>query len=75
VSAAVIHVRAYGSLAMGGNARTGMEDALLVRRGVAAHSNAELVERLAAAARALEREPDDVGYVQEALALRSPRHE
>ena len=35
-------------LAMGGNARTGMEDALMLRRGVPAESNAQLVERLSA---------------------------
>ena len=33
-------------LAMGGNARTGMEDTLMLRRGAPAESNAELVERL-----------------------------
>jgi 3-keto-5-aminohexanoate cleavage enzyme len=47
------------ALALGGNARTGMEDTLLLRRGVPANSNAQLVERLAALARALEREPLD----------------
>ncbi len=44
-------------LAMGGNARTGMEDTLMLRRGVPASGNGELVERLAGLARALEREP------------------
>lgn len=50
-------------LAMGGNARTGMEDTLLLRRGVPAGSNAELVARLVDVARSLEREiaaPEDV---------------
>ncbi len=56
-------------LAMGGNARTGMEDTLMLRRGVPAESNAELVERLAGVARALEREPATVAEVEEALAL------
>jgi uncharacterized protein (DUF849 family) len=42
-------------LALGANARTGMEDTLLMRRGEPAHSNAELVERLAGVATALER--------------------
>ena len=37
-------------LAMGGNARTGMEDTLMLRRGVPADSNAQLVERLAGVA-------------------------
>lgn len=58
-------------LAMGGNARTGMEDTLMLRRGVPATSNAALVERLAGVALALEREiatPDDV---RERLGLHS----
>ena len=41
-------------LVLGGNARTGMEDTLLLRRGVPAESNAQLVTRLAAIARAME---------------------
>jgi uncharacterized protein (DUF849 family) len=56
-------------LAMGGNARTGMEDTLLLRRGVPARSNAELVERLVAVARSLDREPASHGEVAEALRL------
>lgn len=56
-------------LAMGGNARTGMEDTLLLRRGVPAESNAQLVERLVGVARSLEREPATVQEVEEALAL------
>ena len=56
-------------LAMGGNARTGMEDTLMLRRGVPAESNAQLVERLAAVARSLEREPASVTEVEERLAL------
>lgn len=56
-------------LAMGGNARTGMEDTLMLRRGVPAHSNAELVQRLARVVRALEREPATVAEVEEALRL------
>jgi 3-keto-5-aminohexanoate cleavage enzyme len=44
-------------LAMGANARTGLEDTLMVRRGQAARSNAELVTRLAELARALDRPP------------------
>lgn len=56
-------------LAMGGNARTGMEDTLMLRRGVPAQSNAELVERLVGVARSLEREPAGVSDVEEQLAL------
>jgi 3-keto-5-aminohexanoate cleavage enzyme len=44
-------------LAMGGNARTGMEDTLMLRRGEPASGNGVLVERLATLARALDREP------------------
>lgn len=53
-------------LAIGGNARTGMEDTLMLRRGVPAAGNGELVERLATVARAIEREP---ATVQQARAL------
>jgi uncharacterized protein (DUF849 family) len=56
-------------LAMGGNARTGMEDTLMLRRGVPTQSNAELVERLVAVARLLELEPAGVADVEEQLAL------
>ncbi len=56
-------------LAMGGNARTGMEDTLLRRRGVPAQSNAELVQRLVGVARSLEREPAGVAEVQGMLEL------
>jgi 3-keto-5-aminohexanoate cleavage enzyme len=42
-------------LALGANARTGMEDTLLLRRGEPVRSNAQLVERLAGVAAALER--------------------
>jgi 3-keto-5-aminohexanoate cleavage enzyme len=56
-------------LAMGGNARTGMEDTLMVRRGQPATGNGELVERLATVARALEREPASVAETRERLSL------
>lgn len=56
-------------LAMGGNARTGMEDTLMIRRGVPAESNAALVERLVAVARALELEPLNVEETERMLAL------
>jgi len=56
-------------LAMGGNARTGMEDTLMLRRGVPATSNAELVQRLVDVARTLEREVASVADVEEALQL------
>lgn len=60
-------------LAMGGNARTGMEDTLMLRKGAPAESNAQLVERLVAVARSLEREIATVSEVEELLAL--PRRE
>jgi 3-keto-5-aminohexanoate cleavage enzyme len=56
-------------LALGGNARTGMEDTLLMRRGVPAKSNAELVGRLAGVARALELEPASVEEAERMLSL------
>lgn len=56
-------------LAIGGNARTGMEDTLTLRRGVPVSSNAELVERLANVARAVERESMDATAAAVALQL------
>ena len=56
-------------LALGGNARTGMEDTLTLRRGVPVSSNAELVERLVGVARAIEREPATVRDTEERLVL------
>ncbi|MEA2273344.1 MAG: 3-keto-5-aminohexanoate cleavage enzyme [Solirubrobacteraceae bacterium] len=56
-------------LAMGGNARTGMEDTLMLRRGVPASGNGELVERLAGVALALDREPASVAQARELLHL------
>jgi 3-keto-5-aminohexanoate cleavage enzyme len=56
-------------LAMGGNARTGMEDTLYVRRGHPATSNSELVGRLADIARSLDREPADSLRAAEILRL------
>lgn len=56
-------------LALGGNARTGMEDTLLLRRGEPAPGNGPLVRRLAEVARALEREPAGVGETAELLGL------
>lgn len=56
-------------LALGGNARTGMEDTLMLRRGVPAESNGQLVTRLVNIARAIEREPADVEQAQALLKL------
>lgn len=56
-------------LAMGGNARTGLEDTLLLEKGHLAASNAELVERLVGIARMLQREPAEPRQVVEMLKL------
>jgi uncharacterized protein (DUF849 family) len=56
-------------LAMGGNARTGMEDTLLMRRGQPASGNGELVERLAGIATAIERPPASVEQATAMLGL------
>jgi 3-keto-5-aminohexanoate cleavage enzyme len=56
-------------LAMGGNARTGMEDTLLLEPGVPAASNAQLVEQLVRVARSVGREPATVAEVAERLRL------
>jgi 3-keto-5-aminohexanoate cleavage enzyme len=57
-------------LAMGGNARTGMEDTLLLRRGVPASGNGELVARLARLATSLERPPASVEKAVAMLSLK-----
>lgn len=56
-------------LAMGGNARTGMEDTLMLRRGVPAGGNGELVARLAHVAEALERPPASIEEAESILQL------
>jgi 3-keto-5-aminohexanoate cleavage enzyme len=54
---------------MGGNARTGMEDTLMMRRGVPAVGNGELVGRLASIATAIERPPATVKQATAMLGL------
>jgi 3-keto-5-aminohexanoate cleavage enzyme len=56
-------------LAMGGNARTGMEDTLMMRRGQLASGNGELVSRLAGIAAAMERPPASVDETVGMLGL------
>lgn len=56
-------------LAMGGNARTGMEDTLMLRRGEPASGNGELVARLAGIALAIERPPASLAQATEMLGL------
>ena len=56
-------------LAMGGNARTGMEDTLTLEKGVLAESNVQLVERLVTIARSLQLEPATVAEVIDRLKL------
>jgi 3-keto-5-aminohexanoate cleavage enzyme len=68
IGRANLSVTAIG-LAMGGNARTGMEDTLMLRRGVPASGNGELVQRLAGIANALERPPATVEEAAAALQL------
>ncbi len=59
-------------LALGGNARTGMEDTLMLRRGTPATSNSELVTRLVGVARAIEREPASASEAEQMLSLAVP---
>jgi 3-keto-5-aminohexanoate cleavage enzyme len=56
-------------LAMAGNARTGMEDTLLLRRGVPASGKGELVARLAQLATSLVRPPASVAEATRLLSL------
>ncbi|HVC14004.1 MAG TPA: 3-keto-5-aminohexanoate cleavage protein [Acidimicrobiales bacterium] len=57
------------AVAMGGNARTGMEDTLYLRKGELAPSNQELVSRLANVCTALDRPIASVGETEELLRL------
>ncbi|MGH3493274.1 MAG: 3-keto-5-aminohexanoate cleavage protein [Sciscionella sp.] len=59
-------------LALGGNARTGLEDTLQLRRRQPASGNRPLVERLAGVAKSIEREPASVAQARELLGLPSP---
>jgi uncharacterized protein (DUF849 family) len=56
-------------LAMGGNARTGMEDTLMVRRGQPTKGNGELTERLVTTANALDRPVATVEQTEQILQL------
>lgn len=56
------------ALALGGNARAGLEDCLFIRKGVLAQ-NLALVERTAALARALDLQIADVAETEKRLAL------
>jgi 3-keto-5-aminohexanoate cleavage enzyme len=71
IGRANLPVTAIG-LAMEGNARTGMEDTLMLRRGVPAPGNGELVARLAQLAAALERPPATVPEAEALLRLPAP---
>jgi uncharacterized protein (DUF849 family) len=55
-------------IAMGGNARTGLEDLLYISKGVLA-DNVTLVKRLVNVAKALEREPATVEQTEQMLQL------
>jgi uncharacterized protein (DUF849 family) len=56
-------------VALGANARTGLEDTLLLSRGVKAPDNTALVERAVAIARSFGREPLDVADAEALLQL------
>jgi 3-keto-5-aminohexanoate cleavage enzyme len=56
-------------LALGANARTGMEDTLMIRAGVPCSGNTELVTRLVNVTRSLDREPASVAETRELLGL------
>jgi uncharacterized protein (DUF849 family) len=59
-------------LALGGNARAGLEDCLFVRKGVMAH-NQQLVDRTVGVARALDLTLSDVKATEQRLALPNVR--
>ena len=56
-------------LALGGNARAGLEDTLYLRRGVLAEGSTPLVERAVALARSLDRDIATVDETRETLGL------
>jgi uncharacterized protein (DUF849 family) len=56
------------AIAMGGNARTGLEDLLYISKGVLA-DNPTLIRRLVKVARAIEREPATVEQTEQMLQL------
>jgi len=57
------------AIAMGGNARTGMEDTLYLRKGELAPSNEVLISRLANVCRALDRPIASVAETEQVLGL------
>jgi uncharacterized protein (DUF849 family) len=57
------------AVSMGGNARTGLEDTLYIRKGELAPDNAALVRRLAEVCRALERPASTVTQTEAILSL------
>ena len=57
------------AMALGGNARTGMEDTIFYRRNEPVESNAQLVERLVRYAREIGREPATVEEAKVILGL------
>jgi len=60
-------------LALGGNARAGLEDTLYLRKGELARGNSPLVRRAVELARALDRPVADVKQAEALLSLNSPR--
>jgi uncharacterized protein (DUF849 family) len=57
------------AVSMGGNARTGLEDTLHIRKGELAPDNAALVKRLADVCKSLERPASTVSQTEELLSL------
>jgi|HubBroStandDraft_2_1064218.scaffolds.fasta_scaffold82807_1 3-keto-5-aminohexanoate cleavage enzyme len=57
------------AVSMGGNARTGLEDTLYIRKGELAPDNAALVSRLAEVCRSLERPASTVSQTEAILSL------
>ena len=57
------------AMLMGGNVRVGFEDAVYLRKGVMANSNAEFVERTVEVARVLQREVATCSEAREMLGI------
>jgi len=60
------------ALLMGGNARVGMEDALMLGRGILAKSNAELIQKIIRIAQEFGIEPATPAEARKMLGLKGP---
>jgi len=60
------------ALAMGGHVRTGLEDNVYLEKGILAHSNAHLVEKMVQLSRLIGRQPATPAEVRKYMQLKQP---